>query len=65
MKITDTKREIIDEIGDFEPIPKWFTKMLKRPQGGRFVVHLGRQYGKNWIHEKWKEMNLNTLPKQK
>ena len=33
----------IDEVGKITKIPKWFTKILKKPKGMKFVAFSGGQ----------------------
>jgi len=52
------KNNIIDEIADFTPIPKWFTKHLKQLKKKKMVIMWSRSTGKNSFYKFWKENRL-------
>lgn len=54
----DWRERFPDEVADFKPIPKWFTKFIKKPK--RTFILVSRGYGSNWFYNWWKSRKNET-----
>ena len=45
--------EFEDEVADYKPIPKWFSRFIKQTK--RTFILEARGYGKNWLYDWWKK----------